>query len=48
MNSYVEEINEPEQVRTSNKLLCTILDAKYEWEELNLVLKNQCQHLTET
>ena len=47
MNAYAEELNEPEQVPTSNKLLHVILDAKYEKEDLNKVVENQCQHLTE-
>ena len=29
MNAYAEEINKLEQVRTSTKILRTILDAKY-------------------
>ena len=46
MNAYTEEICESDQFRTSNKLLCTILDAKYENSDLNKVMKNQCHHLT--
>ena len=34
--------------RTSTKQLREILDAKYENADLNKVMKNQCQHLTET
>ena len=41
MNDYVEAICESEQVRTSTKLLRTILDAKYEKESLNKVMKNK-------
>ena len=48
MNAYAEEIHELEKVRTSTKLLRVILDAKYEKADLNKVMKNQCQHLTET
>ena len=48
MNAYTEEIYELEQVRTSTKRLCVILDAKYENTDLNKVMKNKCQHLTET
>ena len=48
MKAYTEEINESEQVRTSTKQLHVILDAKYEKAYLNKVMKNQCQHLTET
>ena len=36
-----------EQVHTSTKRLCTILDAKYKKEDLNEVLKNQSQYSTE-
>ena len=38
MNSYAEEICESEQVRTPNKLLRFILDAKYENSDLNKVV----------
>ena len=41
MNAYTEAIYEPEQVRTSTKLLRVILDAKYEKADLNKVMKNQ-------
>ena len=37
-----------EQVCTYTKLLHVILDDKYEKEDLNKVIKNLCQHLTET
>ena len=47
MNTYVEEINEPEQVCTSTKILRTILDNKYGKSDINKVMKNQCQHLIE-
>ena len=46
-NVYAEEINESEQVHTSTKRLCVILDAKYEKPDLNKVMKNQCQDLIE-
>ena len=48
MNAYTEEIYESEHVCTATKLLCIILDAKYEKENLHKVMKTQCQHLTET
>ena len=35
------------QERNSTKQLRTILDDKYEKTDLNKVMKNQCQHLTE-
>ena len=41
MNAYAEEINESEQVRTSNKWLSTILDAKYKKADLNKSRKNE-------
>ena len=47
MNAYVEEIHKQEQVRTSTKQLCVILDDKYEKTDLNKVAKNKCQHLIE-
>ena len=47
MNAYVEEINEPEKVHTSNKRLCVMLDAKYKEAYLNKVQKNQRKHLKE-
>ena len=37
-----------EQVHSSTELLRVILDAKYEKSDLNKIMKNQCQHLTET
>ena len=46
MNAYVEEVFESEHVRTSNKLLRTLLDDKYEKAYLNTWMKNQRQHLT--
>ena len=48
MNAYAGEINESEQVRTSNKVLRVILDAKYKREDLNKVMKKQLQNLIET
>ena len=47
MNAYVEEVCESEKFHTSTKWLRTILDAKYEKVDLNKVIKNQFQHLTE-
>ena len=47
MNDYAEDILELEQVCTSTKQLHVTLDAKYVQEDLNKVMKNQCQHLTE-
>ena len=44
---YAEKIHEFEQVHTSTKQLHTISDAKYEKEDLNKVMENQYQHLTE-
>ena len=48
MNAYTEEIHESEQARTSTKQLYVILDAEYEKTDLNKVMRNQCQRLTET
>ena len=48
MNAYVEWVHESEQVRTSTKTLRVILDAKYKKADLNKVMKNQFQNLTET
>ena len=48
MNSYAEQINYLQQCRTSIKKLRVILDNKGEKSDLNTVVKNQCQHLTET
>ena len=47
-NAYIEEVYEPEHVRTINKLLRVILDAKYKKGDLHKVMENQCQHLTVT
>ena len=47
MNTHAEEINESEKFRTFTNRLCEIIDAKYEKEALNKVMKNHCQHLTE-
>ena len=47
MNTYAEEMNEQEQVRTYTKLLRVILDAKYKKADLNKDLENQCENLTE-
>ena len=41
-------IHESKQVRTYTKTLHLILGAKYECEDLNKVMKNQYQYLTET
>ena len=48
MNAYAKEINESEPFRTSTKWLRLILDAKYKKADLIKVMKNQCQHITET
>ena len=48
MNAYREEMNKSEQVCNSTKGLCTILDGKYKKAYLNKVMKNQCQHITDT
>ena len=40
MNYCVEEVYESEQVRTSKKLLRTILYNKYEKADLNKLMKN--------
>ena len=48
MNDYAVEIKELEQVHNYTKWLREILDAKYENSDLNKVMKNQCQYLTET
>ena len=47
INDYAEKINESEQVCTSTKRLCVILDTKYEKAYLNKVTENQCKHLIE-
>ena len=46
MNSYVEEVFELKHVCTSIKVLCTVLDARYENQYLNKIMKNQCHNLT--
>ena len=48
MNAYAEEIRESEKVRNSTKWLRVILDYKYKKSDLNEVMKNQVQNLTET
>ena len=48
MNTYAEEIYEPEQVITATKQLGVISDTKYENADLNKVTENQCQHITES
>ena len=47
-NAYAEEIYESEQVCNYTKRSHIILDDKYRKADLNKVMKNQCQHLTET
>ena len=47
MNAYVDKLYGSEKVRTYTKLLHASLDVKYEKADLNKVIKNQCQHLTE-
>ena len=47
MNAYVDKVYASEQVRIYTERLRTILDAKYEKVDLNKVIKNQFQHLTE-
>ena len=47
MNTYADKVCVSEQVRTYTKQLRTVLDAKYEKEDLNKLVKNKCQHLTE-
>ena len=37
-----------EHVHTATKLLCVILDAKYDKADLHKVMETQCQHLTVT
>ena len=48
MNACAEDMNESEKFRTSTKQLRVILDDKYENKYSKNVMKNQCQHLTET
>ena len=48
MNVYSEEVHKSEQFLTSAKQLRVILYSKHEKAYLNKVMKNQCQHLTET
>ena len=47
MNVYVEEVYGLEHVCTSTEQLRIILGTKYERANLNKVVKNLCQHLTE-
>ena len=47
MNAFAGEVYESEDIRTSTKQLRVILDAKYEKEDLNNIMVNQCQHPTE-
>ena len=46
MNAHVEKLFESEHVRTSMKVLLTILYAKYEKPDKQ-VIKNQCRNLIE-
>ena len=46
-NYYLEEIHRLEQVRTYTKWLRVIFDAEHETEDLNKVIKKQCQNLIE-
>ena len=48
MNAHAGEIHRSEHVQTITKQLRVILDAKNERSDLHKVMKNQCQHLTET
>ena len=41
VSAYMKEVYKQEQVLTSNKQLCVILDAKCEREDSNKLLKNQ-------
>ena len=45
-DAYVEEVYESEHLRTSNKVLRVILDAKYEKADLHKVMETQRQNLT--
>ena len=45
---YLEEINESEQVHTSTQKLSVVLDDIYKSRYLSKVMRNKCQHLTET
>ena len=47
-NAYAGEIQKPEQVCTSTERLCLILYAQEKNSYLNKIMKNKCQHLTET
>ena len=47
MNSFIEKVFKLEHIHTSTKMLCIILDDKYEKAHLNKVLKNECQNLLE-
>ena len=47
MNAYGEETHELYQFQNSTKQLRVILDDKYEKTDLNKVMENQFQHLTE-
>ena len=46
--TYIKDIYELEHVHTDTKLLCVLLDAKYEKADLHKVMETQCQHLTMT
>ena len=48
MNAHAGETYRLEHVQTITKQLRVILDAKNERSDLHKVMKNQCQHLTET
>ena len=48
MNSYAGKINGSKQVHISTKLLRVIIGSKYKKTNSNKVVKNHCQHLTET
>ena len=47
MNTYVGEFFRSENMYSSTKIICAIIDAKYEKSGLNNVMKEQCQHITE-
>ena len=48
IDTFVEEVYEPEHVHNTKKLLLVILDAKYKKANLHKVMETQCQHLTMT
>ena len=46
INSYIDKCLKDESVISSTQMMRRILDAKYEKEDINKAISEQCQHLT--